>query len=45
MLLHYTFEGLFQPDVEGIELSALGHPYMPMWKIRLKPAGRPSAGN
>jgi len=43
MLLHYTYEGLFQPYVEGIEVNALGDPYIPMWKIRLNPAGQPNA--
>jgi hypothetical protein len=37
MLLHHIYEGLFQPYVEGIEVNALGGPYIPMWKIRLKP--------
>jgi peptide/nickel transport system substrate-binding protein len=37
MLLHHIYEGLFQPYVEGIEVNALGDPYIPMWKIRLKP--------
>jgi oligopeptide transport system substrate-binding protein len=36
MLLHHTFEGLFQTYVEGIEVSALGDQYIPMWKIRFK---------
>ncbi len=33
MLLHYTYEGLFQPYVAGIEVSALGDPYLQMGKI------------
>jgi oligopeptide transport system substrate-binding protein len=36
MLLHHVYEGLFQPYVEGIEVNALGGPYIPMRKIRLK---------
>jgi oligopeptide transport system substrate-binding protein len=43
MLLHHTYEGLFQPYVEGIEVNALGGPYILMWKIRLKPGERASA--
>jgi oligopeptide transport system substrate-binding protein len=43
MLLHQTYEGLFQPYVEGIEVNALGGPYILMWKIRLKPGERASA--
>ncbi len=35
-LWHYTYEKVFQPYVEGVEVSALGEPYIPMWKIRLK---------
>lgn len=42
MLQHNTYEYLFQPYVEGIEVSALGEWYMPMRKIRLKPSGEPS---
>jgi peptide/nickel transport system substrate-binding protein/oligopeptide transport system substrate-binding protein len=34
-LLYYTFEHLFQPYVRGIELNALGEPYIPMKKIWL----------
>jgi oligopeptide transport system substrate-binding protein len=34
-LLYYTFEHLFQPYVKGIELNALGEPYIPMKKIWL----------
>jgi oligopeptide transport system substrate-binding protein len=44
MLLHYTYERLFQPYVEGIEVNALGDPYIPMSKIWLKSAGQQSAG-
>jgi oligopeptide transport system substrate-binding protein len=43
MLLHHTYEGLFQPYVEGLEVNALGGPYIPMRKIRLKPDGRSGA--
>jgi oligopeptide transport system substrate-binding protein len=35
MLLHFTYEGLFQPYVDGIEVSALGDPYIQMGKIRI----------
>jgi peptide/nickel transport system substrate-binding protein/oligopeptide transport system substrate-binding protein len=35
MLLHHTYERLFQPYVEGVEVSALGEWYIPMWKIRV----------
>jgi oligopeptide transport system substrate-binding protein len=34
-LVYYTFEYLFQPYVRGIELNALGEPYIPMKKIWL----------
>jgi len=44
MLYHHTFETLFQTYVEGIEVSALGNPYIRMWKIRLKPTGQASSG-
>jgi peptide/nickel transport system substrate-binding protein/oligopeptide transport system substrate-binding protein len=43
MLLHHTYEGLFQPYVEGVEVSALGEWYIPMWKIHLKAKGQTSA--
>jgi len=43
MLLHYPYEGLFQPYVEGVEVNALGDPYIPMWKILLKRDERASA--
>ena len=32
-LVYYTFETLFQPYVQGIELNALGERYIPMKKI------------
>jgi oligopeptide transport system substrate-binding protein len=35
MLLHYTYEALFQPYVKGIEISALGGPHIPMARIRI----------
>jgi peptide/nickel transport system substrate-binding protein/oligopeptide transport system substrate-binding protein len=34
-LVYYTFETLFQPYVQGIELNALGERYIPMEKIWL----------
>ena len=34
-LVYYTFETLFQPYVQGIELNALGERYIPMKKIWL----------
>jgi oligopeptide transport system substrate-binding protein len=34
-LVYYTFTTLFQPYVQGIELNALGEPYIPMKKIWL----------
>lgn len=34
-LVYYTFENLFQPYVKGIEVNALGEPYIPMKKIWL----------
>jgi oligopeptide transport system substrate-binding protein len=43
MLLHLTYEELFQPYVEGIEVSALGDPYVPLRKIRLKQTEQTSA--
>jgi oligopeptide transport system substrate-binding protein len=43
MLLHHTYEALFQPYVEGIQVNALGGPYIPMYKIRLKPVGQQRA--
>jgi oligopeptide transport system substrate-binding protein len=43
MLLHHTFEYLFQTNVEGIEVSALGYQYIRMWKIRFKHTGHASS--
>ncbi|HSF31771.1 MAG TPA: ABC transporter substrate-binding protein [Candidatus Tectomicrobia bacterium] len=40
MILHFTTEKLFQPYVKGIELSALGESYIPMWKISLNSVGQ-----
>jgi peptide/nickel transport system substrate-binding protein/oligopeptide transport system substrate-binding protein len=34
-VLYYTFEYLFQPYVQGVELNALGERYIPMEKIWL----------
>jgi peptide/nickel transport system substrate-binding protein/oligopeptide transport system substrate-binding protein len=39
MLLHYTYENVFQPYVQGVEVSALGDPYVPVRKIWLKRKG------
>jgi peptide/nickel transport system substrate-binding protein/oligopeptide transport system substrate-binding protein len=43
MLLHHTYEELFQPYVEGVEVSALGEWYIPMRKIRLNPVPQANA--
>ena len=43
MLLHHIYEGLFQPYVEGIEVNALGGPYIPLWKVHLQPNAPASA--
>jgi peptide/nickel transport system substrate-binding protein/oligopeptide transport system substrate-binding protein len=43
MLLHLTFENLFQTYVEGIEVSALGGQYIRMWKIHFKHPGHASS--
>jgi peptide/nickel transport system substrate-binding protein/oligopeptide transport system substrate-binding protein len=40
MLMFHTYEGLFQPYVTGVEVSALGEPYIQMRKIHMKPADR-----
>ncbi len=42
-LLHYTYERVFQPYVEGVEVSALGDPYVPLRKVQLKQTGQTSA--
>jgi peptide/nickel transport system substrate-binding protein/oligopeptide transport system substrate-binding protein len=44
MFLHRTYEGLFQPYVEGIEASALGDLYTPLHKVWLKQPGQTSDG-
>ena len=41
-LVYYTFETLFQPYVQGVELSALGERYIPMKKIWLDATPRVS---
>ena len=41
-LVYYTFETLFQPYVQGIELNALGERYIPMHKIWLDATPRVS---
>jgi peptide/nickel transport system substrate-binding protein/oligopeptide transport system substrate-binding protein len=43
MLMHHIYEGLFQPYVEGVEVSALGEWYIPMSKVWLKPVGQEKA--
>jgi oligopeptide transport system substrate-binding protein len=35
-LLHYTYERVFQPYVEGVVISALGDPYVSLRKIWLR---------
>jgi hypothetical protein len=41
-LVYYTFETVFQPYVQGIELNALGERYIPMEKIWLDATPRVS---
>jgi oligopeptide transport system substrate-binding protein len=41
-LLHYTYETVFQPYVQGVEVSALGDPYIPLRKVWLKQTGETS---
>jgi oligopeptide transport system substrate-binding protein len=43
MLLHYTYESVFQPYVEGIVVSALGDPYVSLHEVWLAQTGRTSA--
>jgi peptide/nickel transport system substrate-binding protein/oligopeptide transport system substrate-binding protein len=43
ILLHYTYEQVFQPYVEGVEVSALGDPYILLRKVWLKKISHPSA--
>jgi ABC-type transport system substrate-binding protein len=33
--MYLTFESVFQPYVKGLQISALGRPYMPLKKIWL----------
>jgi peptide/nickel transport system substrate-binding protein/oligopeptide transport system substrate-binding protein len=42
MLLHYTYESVFQPYVEGVVVSALGEPYVSLRKVWLKQIGQTS---
>ena len=42
MLLHYTYESVFQPYVEGVVVSALGDPYVSLRKVWLKQTGQTS---
>ena len=35
-ILHYVYEGAFQPYVRGVELNALGSQYIPMKKVWLE---------
>lgn len=42
-LVYHTFEHLFQPYVQGIELNGLGERYIPMKKIWFDAKPRPSA--
>ncbi len=44
MLLHYTYESVFQPYVEGVVVSALGDPYVSLRKVWLKQTGKTSGG-
>jgi len=41
-LLHYNYETVFQPYVQGVEVSALGGPYVPLRKVWLKQTGQTS---
>jgi oligopeptide transport system substrate-binding protein len=42
MLLHYTYESVFQPYVEGVVVSALGDPYVSLHKVWLAQTGKVS---
>jgi peptide/nickel transport system substrate-binding protein/oligopeptide transport system substrate-binding protein len=42
MLLHYTYESVFQPYVEGVDVSALGDPYISLHKVWLTQTGKTS---
>ena len=44
MLLHYTYESVFQPYVEGVVVSALGEAYVSLRKVWLKQTGKTSGG-
>jgi oligopeptide transport system substrate-binding protein len=41
-LLHSAYDRVFQTYVEGVEVSALGDPYVPLSKVWLKQAGQTS---
>ena len=41
---HRVFEYLYQPSVQGVEISALGAQYIPMKKIWLQKPGERKAG-
>jgi oligopeptide transport system substrate-binding protein len=42
MWLHYTYESVFQPYVEGVVVSALGEAYVSLRKVWLKQTGKTS---
>jgi peptide/nickel transport system substrate-binding protein len=42
MLLHYTYESVFQPYVEGVVVSALSDPYVSLHKVWLTQTGKTS---
>jgi oligopeptide transport system substrate-binding protein len=42
MLLHYTYESVFQPYVEGVVVSALGEAYVSLDKVWLTQTGKMS---
>ncbi len=42
MLLHFTYESVFQPYVEGVVVSALGEAYVSLRKVWLKQTGKTS---
>ena len=43
MLLHYTYESVFQPYVEGVVVSALGEAYVSLRKVWLTQTGKTSS--
>jgi peptide/nickel transport system substrate-binding protein/oligopeptide transport system substrate-binding protein len=43
MLLHFTYESVFQPYVEGVVVSALGDPYVSLHAVWLTQPGKTSA--